>query len=114
MGPKRSGKTTYVQALINYLNNQLAVQMRARLLPEDNDEYTLKKMQEMESFVTEGNLPQATQSASPFASGSNATSLTDPRKPMKFFFENGEPVPIKRLEITDVAGEDMDLSLIHI
>ena len=108
MGPKRSGKTTYVQALINYLNNQLAVQMRARLLPEDNDEYTLKKMQEMESFVTEGNLPQATQSASPFASGSNATSLTDPRKPMKFFFENGEPVPIKRLEITDVAGEDMD------
>jgi hypothetical protein len=108
MGPKRSGKTTYVQALINYLSNQFAVQMRARLIAEGNDEYTLKKMQEMESFITQGNLPQATQSASPFASGAGSSSLTDPRKPMKFIFENGESVPIKRLQITDVAGEDMD------
>ena len=108
MGPKRSGKTTYVQALINYLSNQFAVQMRARLIAEGSDEYTLKKMQEMESFITQGNLPQATQSASPFVSGAGASSLTDPRKPMKFIFENGESVPIKKLHITDVAGEDMD------
>jgi hypothetical protein len=108
MGPKRSGKTTYVQALVNYLSNQLSVQMRSRLIAEDSDEYTIKKLQEMESFISLGNLPQATQSASPFASGSGPASLNDPRKPMKFLFENGESVPIRRLHLTDVAGEDMD------
>jgi hypothetical protein len=108
MGPKRSGKTTYVQALVNYLSNQLAVQMRSRLIAEDNDEYTIKKLQEMESFISLGNLPQATQSASPFASGSGPASLDDPRQPMKFLFENGESVPIRSLHLTDVAGEDMD------
>ena len=108
MGPKRSGKTTYVQALVNYLSNQLSVQMRSRLIAEDEDEYTIKKLQEMESFITLGNLPQATQSASPFASGSGPASLNDPRKPMRFLFENGESVPIRKLHLTDVAGEDMD------
>lgn len=108
IGPKRSGKTTYVQALINYLRNQLAIQMRARLIAEGDDEYTIKKLQEMEGFITQGNLPLATQSAKPFASGSGPISLNDPRKPMKFVFENGESVPIRSLQITDVAGEDMD------
>jgi hypothetical protein len=108
MGPKRSGKTTYVQALVNYLSNQLSVQMRSRLIAENEDEYTIKKLQEMESFITLGNLPQATQSASPFASGSGPASLNDPRKPMRFLFENGESVPIRKLHLTDVAGEDMD------
>jgi hypothetical protein len=108
MGPKRSGKTTYVQALINYLSNQLAIQMRARLLAEGDDPLTLKRMQEMEDFITQGNLPLATQSAKPYASGQGPANFSDPRKPMKFVFENGQPVPIRSLQITDVAGEDMD------
>jgi hypothetical protein len=108
MGPKRSGKTTYVQALINYLSNQLAIQMRARMLAEGDDELTLKRMQEMEDFITQGNLPLATQSAKPYASGQGPANFSDPRKPMKFLFENGQPVPIRSLQITDVAGEDMD------
>lgn len=115
IGAKQSGKTTFVQSLINYLEQQLAPAFDAKMQLEDpDDEVSAKKLHDMQTFVREGKLPQGTPSAAPFVGHVEEVGQEghrnpdDPRVSMKFLFNNGGDVPLKNIRIVDVAGEDMD------
>lgn len=111
VGAKQSGKTTYVQALLNYLEQQLSQTLRARLtLADESDQISRQRLQDMKNFIKTGRLPDATRSARPYVSGSNpnTTDAADPTKQLKFKFTNGGDVPLAEISLVDVAGEDMD------
>lgn len=110
LGSKQSGKTTYIQALLNYMQHQFASLYVAKLLAASGDSWAEKRLQEMESFVKTGALPPATRTAKPFFENPN---LEDPNSPnpmrqLNFEMDNGSQVPLRKLGIVDVAGEDMD------
>lgn len=110
LGSKQSGKTTYVQALLNYLEHQFASLYVAKLLPATDDPWAEKRLQEMESFVTSGTLPLATRTAKPFYENPNYEdpNAPNPMRVLNFEIDNGSRSPLRRLGLVDVAGEDMD------
>lgn len=111
IGAKQSGKTTYVQALLNYFEQQLSATLGAKLMPLDEaDAIATQRLDEMRKFVTSGRLPEATRSARPFMNqaADAAKDPMDPTKSLNFKFFNGGDVPLSKIQIIDVAGEDMD------
>ncbi len=110
LGSKQSGKTTYVQALLNYLEHQFANLFVAKLLPASDDPWAEKRLKEMETFVTTGTLPLATRTAKPFFENPNYEDPNSPNplRTLKFEIDNGSKAPLRRLSLVDVAGEDMD------
>ena len=110
LGSKQSGKTTYVQALLNYLKHQFSSLYVAKLLAAPGDAWAEKRLAEMEEFVTRGTLPAATRTAKPFFEN---PAFEDPNSPnplrvLNFEIDNGDKVPLRKLGMVDVAGEDMD------
>lgn len=105
VGPKRSGKTTYVQALLNYLERQLAPLFSSFMTADPSSPAAEYRLEELHNFIRGGLLPDATLSAA--GRERPATDVRDPRTPIKFNFEQGNP-PFKSIEFYDVAGEDMD------
>ena len=111
IGAKQSGKTTYVQALLNYFEQQLSATLGAKLLPlDESDEIAIQRLDEMRKFVTSGRLPEATRSARPFMNQAPDAPKDplDPTKSLNFKFFNGGDVPLSEIKMIDVAGEDMD------
>lgn len=111
IGAKQSGKTTYVQALLNYFEQQLSQLLAAKLIPEhDGDPAAIRRLEQMRTFVKTGELPQATRSASQFKSsaGAGVKDANDPTQHFSFKFFNGGDVALSKVDIVDVAGEDMD------
>lgn len=112
IGAKRSGKTTYLQALLNYLRHQMADQMGATLMPVRDEDFDLSehRLAQMEDFVLKGNLPAGTQTARPFheRGDSGEKSNLDPRRTFRYTFVGKEVHPIQQIDFVDVAGEDMD------
>ena len=111
LGAKQSGKTTYTQALLNYLDRNFSQLFEAKLLPETGNEHAADRLRSMNEFILTGNLPEGTKTARPFVENQSqniGSSQTDPTKPLTFELDNGGDVPLRRITITDVAGEDMD------
>ena len=111
LGAKQSGKTTYTQALLNYLDRNFSQLFEAKLLPESGNEHAAERLRSMNEFILTGNLPEGTKTARPFVENQSqhiGSSQTDPTKPLTFELDNGGDVPLRRITITDVAGEDMD------
>jgi GTPase SAR1 family protein len=105
VGTKKSGKTTYVQALVNYLKNQLAPRYEASLEPKSPA--ANRRLIDLEAFLASGKLPESTPKASQF--GPTATDdENDPRTPIRFNLEGSSQVPFTTIELFDVAGEDMN------
>ena len=107
IGAKRSGKTTYSQALLHFLENQFSDCFNSKLKPMDNDELAKLKLDQVHKFLTEGKLPPATKSARQFAAMSSVQELDDPRRGASFRIR-GAGTPVGEIEIFDLAGEDMD------
>jgi GTPase SAR1 family protein len=111
IGAKQSGKTTYVQALLHFFEQQLSATFGAKLRPLlESDEIAIQRLEGMRRFVTSGRLPEATRSARPYMNqdpGAPKDPL-DPTKSLEFEFFNGGDVPLSEIHMTDVAGEDMD------
>lgn len=104
-GVKQSGKTTYVQALINQLKNQFALNFRFDL--QAKSESAKWRLEELNEFLRTGERPKFTPVAADF--DFEAHDPKDPRQPIIFELANGGPnKPFGTLEIIDVAGEDMD------
>ena len=111
LGAKQSGKTTYTQALLNYLDRNFSQLFEAKLLPETGNAHAADRLKSMNDFILTGNLPEGTKTARPFVESKSqniGSSQTDPTKPLTFELDNGGNVPLKKITITDVAGEDMD------
>lgn len=111
VGAKQSGKTTFVQALLNYFDQQLSQSFAAKLMPMDESDPIAKtRLEDMATFVKTGILPKATRSAKEFLSaGPDAPKdSADPSKSLNFKFYNGGDVPLSNIRMIDVAGEDMD------
>jgi GTPase SAR1 family protein len=111
IGAKQSGKTTYVQALLNYFEQQLSQTLGAKLMPlEAADEISIQRLDDMRKFVSSGRLPEATRSARPFMNqaADAPKDILDPTKSLNFKFFNGGDVPLSQIRMIDVAGEDMD------
>ena len=111
VGAKQSGKTTYVQALLNYLEQQLSNAMDAKLIPQDSaDSLAKTRLNEMHKFVRTGVLPPATRSARQFMNTppESEPDPADPTKPIKLKFYNGGNLAVSKISLLDVAGEDMD------
>jgi hypothetical protein len=111
VGAKQSGKTTYVQALLNYFEQQLSQIMGAKLLLKDeNDEVSKARFEDMHKFVKTGVLPPGTRSARQFlaASADAPKDPADPTNSLNFKFFNGGNIPLAGVSLIDVAGEDMD------
>ena len=111
IGAKQSGKTTYVQALLNYFEQQLSATLGAKLMPlDETDAIAVQRLEEMRKFVTSGRLPEATRSARPFMNQAPDAPKDpmDPTKSLNFKFFNGGDVPLSKIQMIDVAGEDMD------
>ena len=106
VGAKRSGKTTYVQALLNYLENQFAPRFGANMIPNDVTPAAKFRLEELHDFLKNNTLPLGTPSAKSFDAGP-PTKPNDPRIAIKFDFI-GDQTPFSSLELFDVAGEDMD------
>ena len=110
LGSKQSGKTTYIQALLNYLQHQFSSLYVAKLMAASDDPWAAKRIEEMEEFVTHGTLPPATRTAKPFYENPNFEdpSAPNPMRVLNFEIDNGSRVPLRKLGLVDVAGEDMD------
>lgn len=110
LGSKQSGKTTYVQALLNYMKHQFSALYVAKLFASPDDPWAEKRLLEMEEFVTRGALPPATRTAKPFFENPNFEDPNSPNplKLLSFEIDNGNRVPLRKLGLVDVAGEDMD------
>lgn len=111
VGAKQSGKTTYVQALLNYFEQQLSQIMGARLvLKDESDSISKARFDGMHTFVKTGVLPPGTRSARQFMSAASGAvkDPADPTQSLNFKFFNGGNVPLASVEMVDVAGEDMD------
>lgn len=111
IGAKQSGKTTYVQALLNYFEQQLSATLGAKLMPlDETDQIAVQRLDEMRKFVSSGRLPEATRSARPFMNQAPDAPKDpmDPTKSLNFKFFNGGDVPLSEIKLIDVAGEDMD------
>lgn len=106
VGAKRSGKTTYVQAFLHYLENQYAQRFGSRLVPNPESVAAKFRLNGLHAFLDSGELPPSTPSAKTFGPRP-ATQENDPRIPIKFDFIGGNP-PFASIELFDVAGEDMD------
>lgn len=107
VGAKRSGKTTYAQALLHYIEKQFTENFASRVFPGDGDELAKHKLETVHSFVKDGALPPGTKSARLFSSSVEAVELEDPRRGAKFEFQ-GAHTPLGSIELFDLAGEDMD------
>jgi len=103
LGAKQSGKTTYLQALLNYFDQQFSTKYATQLDAPEGNKVSEARLAELKEFIRSGTLPQATKSATNVEKGSDR----DPRKPIQFEF-GGNVSPIKGIEIYDLAGEDMD------
>jgi GTPase SAR1 family protein len=103
VGAKQSGKTTYLQALLNYFDQQFSTKYATQLDAPEGNKVSEARLAELKEFIRSGTLPQATKSATNVEKGSDR----DPRKPIQFEF-GGNVSPIKGIEIYDLAGEDMD------
>ena len=111
LGAKQSGKTTYTQALLNYLDRNFSELFEAKLLTENGDSHSAERLRAMNDFILSGNLPEGTKTARPFFENKQSlttSSESDPTRPLVFELDNGGDVPLRRISITDVAGEDMD------
>jgi hypothetical protein len=106
VGAKRSGKTTYVQALLNYLENQFAPRFGSSLIPNPDSVAAKYRLNALHAFLDNSALPEPTRSVNQFGPRP-ATKEDDPRIAIKFDFLGGEP-PFSSIELYDVAGEDMD------
>lgn len=111
IGAKQSGKTTYVQALLNYFEQQLSQSMGARLvLQDETDQISKLRFEDMHKFVQTGLLPAGTRSARQFMAAAPGAPKdpADPTQSLNFKFFNGGNVPLSSVQLVDVAGEDMD------
>lgn len=111
VGAKQSGKTTFVQAILNYFDQQLSQSFAAKLMPlDDNDPIAKSRLEDMTTFIKSGILPKATRSAKEFLSADPDAQKdpADPTKSLNFRFYNGGDVPLSAIRMIDVAGEDMD------
>jgi hypothetical protein len=106
VGPKKSGKTTYVQALLNYLERQFSPIHSMTMTPDPDSQAAELRFKELHDFLEHGQKPDPTQSAGIFRMAPR-TEPNDPRTPIKFVFE-GPRAPFTDLTFYDVAGEDMD------
>jgi len=108
LGAKQSGKTTYLQALLNYFDQQFSAKYSTHLTAPEGNSLSESRLLALQEFIKTGTLPEATTSAGPFASkGDNSGNEKDPRTPIQFEF-GGKASPIKGIDIYDLAGEDMD------
>jgi hypothetical protein len=108
LGAKQSGKTTYLQALLNYFDQQFSAKYATRLTAPEGNSLSEARLQVLQEFIKTGTLPEATTSAGPFAlKGDAPGNEKDPRTPIQFEF-GGKASPIKSIDIYDLAGEDMD------
>lgn len=108
VGAKASGKTTYVAALLQYLEHQFAPSFGASLFPVSGDIKAEARAKQLSDFVKKGIALPATESANQFTDIAVGTNVDDPRT--KFTFEmqgNLQNSPVGSFEFIDLAGEDL-------
>lgn len=103
LGAKQSGKTTYLQALLNYFDQQFSAKYSTKLAAPAGNGVSEARLKDLREFIQSGTLPEATKSATNVERGSDR----DPRNPIQFEF-GGSASPIVGIDIYDLAGEDMD------
>jgi hypothetical protein len=108
VGAKASGKTTYLAALLQYLEHQFGASFAGTLVPKSGDAKAQARSRQLENFVRNGQPLPPTDSVINFLDVQVGSDVEDPR--MKFTYEmyNSWNSPVGQFEFLDLAGEDLD------
>ena len=107
IGAKASGKTTYVSALLQYLEHQFGPSFGGRLAPKPGDAKALERSSQLANFVRSGIALDATDTAVNFLDSPVGASVADPRTKFTYKMLISATSPVGEFEFLDVAGEDL-------
>ena len=107
IGAKASGKTTYVSALLQYLEHQFGPSFGGRLAPKPGDAKALERSSQLANFVRSGIALDATDTAVNFKDSPVGASVADPRTKFTYKMLISATSPVGEFEFLDVAGEDL-------
>ncbi len=107
VGAKASGKTTYLSALLQYLEHQFGPSFGGKLVPKPGDAKALDRWQQLANFVKSGIALDPTDSAANFKDVAVGTSVADPRTKFTYKMLISATSPVGEFEFLDLAGEDL-------
>ena len=107
VGAKASGKTTYLSALLQYLEHQFGPSFGGKLVPKPGDAKALDRSQQLANFVKSGIALDPTDSAANFLDVAVGTSVADPRTKFTYKMLISATSPVGEFEFLDLAGEDL-------
>ncbi|MEN9730698.1 MAG: hypothetical protein RL488_8 [Actinomycetota bacterium] len=107
VGAKASGKTTYVSALLQYLEHQFGPSFGGRLVPKPGDAKALDRSSQLANFVKTGIALDPTDSATNFTDVAIGSSVADPRTTFSYKMLISAASPVGEFEFLDLAGEDL-------
>lgn len=107
VGAKASGKTTYLSALLQYLEHQFGPSFGGRLVPKPGDAKALDRSNQLANFVKSGIALDPTDSAVNFLDVAVGTSVADPRTRFTYKMLISATSPVGEFEFLDLAGEDL-------
>ena len=107
VGAKASGKTTYLAALIQYLQHQFAPSFGGRLVPKPGDAKAQARAEQLNNFVRSGIPLPPTDSAFGFTDQAVGADVLDPRTRFSYKMLISSTSPVGELEFLDLAGEDL-------
>ncbi len=107
VGAKASGKTTYLAALLQYLEHQFGSTFGGKLVPKPGDSKAQARSKQLESFVRTGQPLPPTDSAINFTDVAVGTDVDDPRTTFSYKVLLSANSPVGEFEFLDLAGEDL-------
>ena len=107
VGAKASGKTTYLSALLQYLEHQFGPSFGGRRVPKPGDAKALDRSNQLANFVKSGIALDPTDSAVNFLDVAVGTSVADPRTKFTYKMLISATSPVGEFEFLDLAGEDL-------
>ena len=107
VGAKASGKTTYLSALLQYLEHQFGPSFGGSLVPKPGDAKALDRSTQLSKFVKSGIALDPTDSAENFKDVAIGSSVADPRTKFTYKMLVANASPVGEFEFLDLAGEDL-------
>ena len=107
VGAKASGKTTYLSALLQYLEHQFGPSFGGKLVPKPGDAKALDRSNQLANFVKTGIALDPTDSAVNFLDVAVGNSVADPRTRFSYKMLISASSPVGEFEFLDLAGEDL-------
>ena len=107
VGAKASGKTTYLAALLQYLEHQFGSTFGGKLIPKPGDSKAQARSTQLANFVRSGQPLPPTDSAINFTDVAVGTDVEDPRTTFSYKMLLSANSPVGEFEFLDLAGEDL-------